>query len=93
MDLTSSTAESLDSVEDIPKPRRPAGRWEKYDAAITGLQEYWYPAAIAKHVRRKKKVTCTIAGNKIFLGFSNGKFFAIHDSCPHREVPLSLGSL
>src|SRR5437868_14991155 len=93
MDLTPSTAESAEPVADLAKSRRPAGRWAKYNAAVNGLQEYWYPAALAKEVRRKKKVACTIAGNKIFLAYNNRKYFAVHDSCPHRQVPLSLGSL
>jgi phenylpropionate dioxygenase-like ring-hydroxylating dioxygenase large terminal subunit len=93
MNAPPSTAESLESVEELPKQRRPAARWARYNTLVNGLQEYWYPAALAKHVRRKKKLACTIAGNEILLVYDNGKYFAIHDSCPHRQIPLSLGSL
>jgi phenylpropionate dioxygenase-like ring-hydroxylating dioxygenase large terminal subunit len=77
----------------VPMTRRAGGRWQKYDAAEPGLQEYWYPAAMAKDVRRKKKLACTIAGNKVLLTYTAGKYYAIHNVCPHRLIPLSLGSL
>jgi len=69
------------------------GRWRRYHAAVNGLTEYWYPASLAKTVRRKKKHVQRIASHDILFIFDNDKFFAVINECPHRLVPLSLGSL
>lgn len=93
MDTMPTAAHNQAPRGELPERPRPNRRWAKYDAVAQGLQEYWYPAALAKDVRRKRRVACVIAGNKIFLAYSGGKYFAVHDSCPHRQIPLSLGSL
>src|SRR5258708_3398071 len=93
MELKPSVIDSIEPAGDATGTPRVPRRWTEYQGAVNGLQEYWYPAALAKHVRRKKKVACVIAGNKIFLAYNQGKFYAVHDSCPHRQIPLSIGSL
>ena len=66
-------------------------RWPKYEAAELGLREYWYPVMHAKRLRRKKRITQTVLGDEIFFVYDQDRYFAIHDRCPHRQVPLSLG--
>jgi phenylpropionate dioxygenase-like ring-hydroxylating dioxygenase large terminal subunit len=88
---TISGRTAADNVAALPRRSSNAGR--KYDASIGGLQEYWYPVALAKDVRRRRKLALTVAGNKIFIAYDRDRFYAVHDSCLHRQIPLSLGSL
>ncbi len=81
------------------RPRRGArgtGRldwssWPRYDAATTGLRGYWYPVTWASKVT-DTPTALTLCGNKITLVREGSDIFALADRCPHRGVPLSLGS-
>ncbi|PXY34479.1 (2Fe-2S)-binding protein [Prauserella sp. PE36] len=65
--------------------------WPNYDAAAEGFRGYWYPVTWSSHVTGKPKAF-TICGEKITLIRDNGTAYALHDRCPHRGVPLSLGN-
>ncbi|HLY64806.1 MAG TPA: aromatic ring-hydroxylating dioxygenase subunit alpha [Chloroflexota bacterium] len=65
--------------------------WPRYDAAVVGFPEYWYPAIEAGKVRGKP-VPLTLAGQELVLIRDGGKVYALHDRCLHRGVPLSLGA-
>ncbi len=65
--------------------------WSRYNEAVLGFRNYWYPIFISSALRPKKPVSVTVAGDKIVLVRDNGKVYALNDRCPHRGVPLSLG--
>lgn len=76
-----------DNVSTIPQPR-----WARYEAAADGLPEYWYPVIEAARLRRKGRVAMRFMNLDLVLFAEDGRFHALIDKCPHRGVPLSLGS-
>lgn len=64
--------------------------WPVYNSATLGFRNFWYPVQWAGQVG-EKPVTITLLGEKIVLVRDNGVVRALHDRCPHRGVPLSLG--
>lgn len=64
--------------------------WPRYDQAALGFRNYWYPIMWAEQVR-KKPVPIELLGERIVLVRDNDQIYALHDRCPHRGVPLSLG--
>lgn len=90
-----------------PRPRRPAAApptgppvqdgadwatWPTYEAATLGFRNFWYPTVWAHQVGRKP-YPITVAGERIVLirDDTDDTVRALHDRCPHRGVPLSLG--
>ncbi|GAB3969776.1 hypothetical protein GCM10029978_041790 [Actinoallomurus acanthiterrae] len=76
------------------RPKRPGRQdwssWPEYDAAAAGFRGYWYPVTWSSHVTGKP-IAVTVCGEKIALVRDGGQVHALHDRCPHRGVPLSLG--
>ena len=66
------------------------GAWPVYEAADLGFRNYWYPVQWAEQVGRKP-VPIQLLGERIVLVRDKDEIFALHDRCPHRGVPLSLG--
>src|SRR5262244_2766048 len=64
--------------------------WPRYNAAVCGLGDYWYPALWSSALRRRPRAL-RLCGEKIVLVRDGGKIYALHDRCPHRGVPLSAG--
>jgi phenylpropionate dioxygenase-like ring-hydroxylating dioxygenase large terminal subunit len=67
--------------------------WPVYEAAALGFRDYWYPTVWASQVG-SKPYSVTVAGERIVLirdDSAGGVVRALHDRCPHRGVPLSLG--
>lgn len=64
--------------------------WPTYDAAELGLRNYWFPIMWAEQVGQKP-VPVELLGEKIVLVRDKDEIHALHDRCPHRGVPLSLG--
>src|SRR5262249_50522821 len=57
------------------------------------LWDFWYPALRSSEIRGTKLVTAMLLEVPLVLGrTSDGKAFAMRDSCPHRGIPLSYGS-
>ena len=86
------------SADGPARPRRPraAGRqdwssWPRYNAAAAGFRGYWYPVTWSSQVTGTPQAF-TICGEKVVLIRDRGVAYALHDRCPHRGVPLSLGS-
>ncbi|ROO87110.1 homotrimeric ring hydroxylase [Actinocorallia herbida] len=77
-----------------PGEGEPAGQdwssWPTYNAATLGFRNYWYPVEWARRVGRKP-MPITLLGEQIVLVREGDKVRALHDRCPHRGVPLSLG--
>ena len=90
-----STAQGAPATGGKVRPRH-AGRqdwstWPQYNAAANGFPGYWYPVTWSSHVTGTPSAF-TIAGEKLALVRDNGTAYALHDRCPHRGVPLSLGN-
>jgi phenylpropionate dioxygenase-like ring-hydroxylating dioxygenase large terminal subunit len=71
--------------------RRDWATWPRYEAAVTGLRNYWYPVMWARDLG-KKPAEVVLLGERIAVGRSNGVPWALQDRCPHRGVPLHLGT-
>jgi len=67
------------------------GAWPLYNAAAEGLREYWYPVAWARTIT-ERPTPVVLCGERLALVRSARGVHALHDRCPHRGVPLSLGS-
>ena len=64
----------------------------KTDAGF--LWDFWYPAVESSAIVGDKLVTAMLLEVPLVLGrTSEGKAFALRDSCPHRGIPLSYGRL
>src|SRR6266581_4228078 len=58
------------------------------------LWDFWYPAVRSTEIAGQKLVTAMLLEVPLVLGrTSEGKVFAMRDSCPHRGIPLSYGRL
>jgi phenylpropionate dioxygenase-like ring-hydroxylating dioxygenase large terminal subunit len=58
------------------------------------LWDFWYPAVRSSEIRGQTLVTAMLLEVPLVLGrTSEGKAFAMRDSCPHRGIPLSYGRL
>jgi phenylpropionate dioxygenase-like ring-hydroxylating dioxygenase large terminal subunit len=82
------------------KRRKPAERslgrqdwstWPTYDQAALGLRNYWYPVMWSRDVGAEP-VSVELLGDNVMLIRDGGTVAALHDRCPHRGVPLSLGT-
>jgi nitrite reductase/ring-hydroxylating ferredoxin subunit len=80
-------------AEPTPKPESPGNDWSswpRYDEAVLGFRNYWYPIMWAEQIGQKP-TPITLLGEKIVLVRQDERIYALHDRCPHRGVPLSLG--
>ncbi|GAA3191260.1 Rieske 2Fe-2S domain-containing protein [Dactylosporangium siamense] len=71
--------------------RRDWSTWPNYQAAAAGFRGYWYPVGWSSEIRGRP-VAVMLCGEKIALVRDAGTVYALHDRCPHRGVPLSLGN-
>jgi phenylpropionate dioxygenase-like ring-hydroxylating dioxygenase large terminal subunit len=56
------------------------------------LWDFWYPAVRSTAISGNRLVTAMLLEVPLVLGrTSEGKAFAMRDSCPHRGIPLSYG--
>ena len=70
--------------------QRRTSAWPRYDAAIGGLRNYWYPVAWSSSVGRRP-VAVRLLDEPIVLLRERGQVHALADQCPHRGIPLSVG--
>jgi phenylpropionate dioxygenase-like ring-hydroxylating dioxygenase large terminal subunit len=66
------------------------------DGALTTepgfLWDFWYPAMPSARIRGRRLATAMLLEVPLVLGrTSDGRAFAMRDSCPHRGIPLSYG--
>ncbi len=64
--------------------------WPLYNEAELGLRDYWYPVQYVDQIR-DEPLAIKLLGEDIVLVRDGEKIRALHDRCPHRGVPLSLG--
>ena len=66
--------------------------WPAYDAAASGLEDYWYPVLWSSQVAGSP-VARRVCGHDIVLQRGpEGSVHALHDRCLHRGVRLSQGT-
>jgi phenylpropionate dioxygenase-like ring-hydroxylating dioxygenase large terminal subunit len=66
--------------------------WPQYEAAANGLPgRYWYPVMWSAALV-SKPVSIEVTSRKVVLIRDGRTVHALQDRCPHRGVPLSLGS-
>ena len=66
--------------------------WPVYSGAALGLPgSYWYPVMWSRQIG-SRPVPIQLLGHRLVLVRDSGQVHALHDRCPHRGVPLSLGS-
>jgi len=65
-------------------------RWPRYRRAALGFRGHWYPVMWSRRLHRKP-VAILILGEEIVLIRHQGAVHALHDRCPHRGIPLSIG--
>lgn len=64
--------------------------WPTYEAATTGFRGYWYPVLWANTLTARPQAV-KVCGDAIAIIRDASGPKAVHDRCPHRGVPLSLG--
>jgi phenylpropionate dioxygenase-like ring-hydroxylating dioxygenase large terminal subunit len=88
VDTQPRPAGPLEGTGALSPGRRDWASWPKYEAAVLGFRDYWYPVTWSKHVGAKP-LAVTLAGEQLMLIREAGVVRALHDRCPHRGVPLS----
>src|SRR5215475_15928432 len=67
-----------------------AQREQQVDAGF--LWDFWYPALCSGQIQGRKLATAMLLEVPLVLGrTTDGRSFAMRDSCPHRGIPLSYG--
>ena len=70
--------------------KRGTTRYPRYDAAVLGFEDYWYPVLKSAELK-EKAVPVVLFGQKIMFYRDRGKAYALQDRCPHRGIKLSIG--
>lgn len=73
------------------EPGRNWDTWPAYEAAKSGLKDYWYPVAWASEVGKKPLPVRVCAVNLVLMRGEGDQVHALSDRCPHRGVKLSQG--
>lgn len=68
-----------------------ASRYPKYESAVLGFTDYWYPVMSSRELRSGHPLALTLFDRQIVFARSKGRVYALHDRCPHRGIPLSIG--
>lgn len=71
-------------------PARGLKQFPRYSKAALGLRNYWYPAVLARRLK-KKPLPIKMLGEELVLVRHDGKVFCIQGRCVHRGVPLCEG--
>jgi phenylpropionate dioxygenase-like ring-hydroxylating dioxygenase large terminal subunit len=83
-----------EAVRTMIQAHAEAGREPSAEVDAGFLWDFWYPAVRSAEIRGQKLVTAILLEVPLVLGrTSEGKAFAMRDSCPHRGIPLSYGRL
>ena len=91
--MTEATKD-IDKLDRAKKRKLGMGRtwdaWPDYEAAASGLENYWYPVVWARKVKTKP-VPIKLCGINLFvMRDAEGEVRALHDRSPHRGVNISL---
>src|SRR5258708_40301626 len=81
-----------EAVQTMLQTNAEAARETERDADPGFLWDFWYPAVRSTEIAGKKLAAAMLLEVPLVLGrTSEGKVFAMRDSCPHRGMPLSYG--
>ncbi len=76
---------------DEARPSPQQSGWQRH---IVHVAEAWYPAGFSNEIGRKRPVARTILGVPLAVFRDDaGAPHALLDRCPHRNVPLSMGTV
>jgi nitrite reductase/ring-hydroxylating ferredoxin subunit len=64
--------------------------WSRYEEAVLGFRNYWYPAIMSRRLG-SKPVPLHILGEELVFIRHAGRAYALQNRCPHRGLPLSEG--
>jgi phenylpropionate dioxygenase-like ring-hydroxylating dioxygenase large terminal subunit len=83
-----------EAVRTILQTNAETARETAAEADAGFLWDFWYPAVRSTAITGRKLVTAMLLEVPLVLGrTSEGRAFAMRDSCPHRGIPLSYGRL
>jgi phenylpropionate dioxygenase-like ring-hydroxylating dioxygenase large terminal subunit len=83
-----------EAVRTVWQANAEESRESSHEADAGFLWDFWYPAVRSAEIRGQKLVTAMLLEVPLVLGrTSEGKAFAMRDTCPHRGIPLSYGRL
>jgi len=81
-----------DAVRTVLQTSGETGREAAREAELGFLWDFWYPALRSEEIVGRRLATAMLLEVPLVLGrTSEGKAFAMRDSCPHRGIPLSYG--
>ncbi len=87
-DAASMSEGASPALQENTEPLRAAA--PEADAGF--LWDFWYPALRSEAIRGQQLVTAMLLEVPLVLGrTTQGRAFAMRDSCPHRGMPLSYG--
>src|ERR1700677_5261 len=66
---------------------------KRASASVVHLKGHWFIAATSRELRRKPLPTTLFGTPIVLFRDARGKAGALLDRCPHRNVPLSLGTI
>jgi phenylpropionate dioxygenase-like ring-hydroxylating dioxygenase large terminal subunit len=76
------------AMENLPE----SGQERSAQPDLGFLWDFWYPAMRSGAIRGQRLVTAVLLEVPLVLGrTTEGKAFAMRDTCPHRGIPLSYG--
>ena len=82
--------ETIDFVEqEKAKTAHTRKPWEVWLQAEWGFRNYWYPAALSRHVGEGGSKHIILLGEEILLTRQNGVLYAVENRCPHRGTRFS----
>ncbi len=65
-------------------------KWPRYRRAVLGFREHWYPVMWSRRLG-SKPVAVPVLGEDVVILREGDALYGLHDRCPHRGIPLSLG--
>ena len=77
-------------TKQVTGTREGTTRFPRYDAAVFGLENYWYPVMLSLSLKTKP-LALQLFGRDIMFMRNGNKIVALEDRCPHRGARLSLG--
>jgi phenylpropionate dioxygenase-like ring-hydroxylating dioxygenase large terminal subunit len=83
-----------DHVQYMNSPgTNPAIRLSKGHASVTRVTEAWYVACLSRQLRAKPLAVSLLGTPIVLYRGADGNAAALLDRCPHRNAPLSIGSI
>jgi phenylpropionate dioxygenase-like ring-hydroxylating dioxygenase large terminal subunit len=76
------------AMENLPE----SGQERGAEADLGFLWDFWYPAIRSDAIHGRRLISAMLLEVPLVLGrTTEGKAFAMRDTCPHRGIPLSYG--